>query len=304
MATLITPRLIELTYEAALKSYWRKNALRKFLRASHVSDNFIATWSEDESKRDFLDRLFEKLQKADRGKAVIFQMAKSLSEQTTFPDLREWEDSSKKIQDANKAVQELKAYIKKQDEEIKSEKERIEAREQAREHRAKIQRAKLDKSELQQRLDALRSEVGTQKGGYAFQDWFYDFLDFSEIINRRPYNSNGRQIDGSITHEGTTYLVELKFTGKQCDATDIDSLRAKVEDKADNTMGIIVSISGYSSVAIEGASGRRSTLLLLDAQHLYMCLSGVLSFEDIISRVRRHASQTGESYLAVVNFNG
>jgi hypothetical protein len=304
LATKITPRLIELTYEAALKSYWRKNALRKFLRAAHVSESFIATWAGDESKREFLDRLFEKLQRSDRGKAVIFQMAKSLSEQTTFPDLREWEDSAKKIQDATKAVHELKVYISKQEEDIRSEKERIETRKRAREQRAKIQRALSDKSALQQRLDKLHPSVGTQKGGYEFQDWFYDFLDFSEITNRRPFNTDGRQIDGSITHEGTTYLVELKFTGNQSDATDIDSLRAKVDDKADNTMGIIVSISGYSSVAIGGASGRRSTLLLLDAQHLYLSLSGVLSFKDIISRVRRHASQTGESYLPVSKFNG
>lgn len=304
MAAKITPRLIELTYEAALKAYWRKNALRKFLRASHVVDSFLATWAEDESKRELLDRLFHKLQQSDKGKAVIFQMARSLSELTTFPDLRNWEDSNQKIQDAHKAVQELKQYLKKQDEEIKSEKERKEAQERAREQRARIQRSLTDKAELQSRLDSLHPKVGTQEGGYAFQNWFYDFLDFSEITNRRPYNTGGRQIDGSLTHEGTTYLVELKFTGNQSDATDIDSLKSKVEDKADNTMGIMVSISGYSSVAISGASGRRSTLILLDAQHVYMCLSGVLSFSDIISRVRRHASQTGESYLPVAKFNG
>jgi hypothetical protein len=51
-------------------------------------------------------------------------------------------------------------------------------------------------------------------------------LDFCEIQNRRPYMSMGRQIDGSLTFDGTTtYLVELKFTGTQADAPDIDSLR-------------------------------------------------------------------------------
>ena len=304
MAAKITPRLIELTYAAILKSYWRKNALRTFLRASHVAESFIAAWAEDESKREVLDRLFQKLQQSDRGKAVIFQMAKSLSEQTTFPDLRNWEDSEQKIQEAHKAVQELKSYLKIQDEEVRTEREKKEAQESARKVREKIQHSLTDKSKLQSRLDTLHSKVGTQEGGYAFQDWFYDLLDFSEITNRRPYNSGGRQIDGSLTHDGTTYLVELKFTTSQSDATDIDSLRSKVEDKADNTMGVMVSISGYSSVAISGASGRRTTLILLDAQHIYMCLSGVLSFGDIISRLRRHASQTGESYLPMTKFNG
>lgn len=304
MATRITPRLIELSYEAALKSFWRKEALRKFLRASHVAATFIATWAPEESKRDFLDRTFQQLQATDWGKSVIFEMAKFLSEQTTFPDLRNWEDSQQKISDAGKAVAELKVYLKTQDEEIRTEREREEAKSKAREAQTKIQRSLTDKGKLQARLNSLHSAVGTQQGGYDFQDWFYDLLDFCEIQTRRPYVSAGRQIDGSLTFDGTTYLVELKFTGSQADAPDVDSLRSKVDDKADNTMGIMVSISGYSSVALAQASGRKTTLLLFDASHLYLFLSGTLSFTDIISRVRRHASQTDEAHLPAGKFGG
>lgn len=303
MVAKITPRLIELTYEAALKSYWRKEALRKFLRACHVTEGHIATWTEGESKRDFLDRTFQKLQALDRGKALIYQMARDLSEQTTFPDLRNWEDSAQKIADATKAVTELKAYLKSQSEELRSEKEREEAKAKAREDQVRIQRSLTDKNKLQKRLDDLHSSVGTQQGGYDFQDWFYDLLDYCEIQNRRPYVTNGRQIDGSLTLDGTTYLVELKFTSDQAAATDIDSLRAKVDDKADNTMGIMVSISGYSSVAIKEASGRQTKLMLMDAMHLYLFLTGAIRFSDIVSRVRRHVSQTGEAHLPVPNFN-
>ncbi len=304
MAARITPRLIELTYEAALKSFWRKGALRKFLRASHIAESLLSTWGTEESKRDFLDRVFQKLQASDRGKAAIFQMARNVSEQASFPDLVGWEDSSQKIADAKKAVCELRTYLQSQDEEIRSDREREETRTKAREEKQKIQRSMTDKSKLQQRLDALHSAVGTQKGGYDFQDWFYDLLDFCEIENRRPYVSSGRQIDGSLTLDGTTYLVELKFTAAQADAPDIDSLRSKVDDKADNTMGIIVSISGYSSVAITQASGRKTTLLLLDASHLYLYLTGALSFNDMLARVRRHVSQTAEAYLPTSRFSG
>ncbi|MBK6744767.1 MAG: hypothetical protein IPG66_18165 [Hydrogenophilales bacterium] len=230
-------------------------------------------------------------------------MARFLSEQTTFPDLRNWEDSVQKIAEAAKAVAELKTYLKTQDGSIRNEKEREEAKAKARDDRQKIQRSLTDKTKLQQRLDAMHTAVGTQQGGYDFQKWFYDLLDFCEIQNRRPYFASGRQIDGSLTFDGTTYLVELKFTASQADATDIDSLRSKVDDKADNTMGIMVSISGYSSVAIAQASGRKTTLLLFDAMHIYLFLSGTLSFRDIISRVRRHASQTGEAFLAAANFS-
>lgn len=304
MAAKITPRLIELTYEAALKSYWRRNALRKFLRASHVSESFLAAWAEAESKRDLLDRMFLILQKSDKGKKIIYQMARNLSEQRTFPDLRNWEDSDQKIQDAHKAVQELKHYLKEQNEVIKNERDRVEAQQRAREEHEKIQRSLTDKTKLQQELDSMHTKIGSQKGGYEFENWFYRMLDYCEITNRKPYKTSGRQIDGSLTLDGTTYLVELKFQKDQAGATDVDSLKAKVNKMADNTMGVMVTMAGYSSVAISDASGNKTTILLLDASHLYLFLSGSMGFDEILSRVRRHASQTGEACLPVNKFSG
>src|ERR1700690_2609912 len=91
MAARITPRLIELTYEAALKSFWRKQTLRSFLRSCQVHEPVIASWATEESKRDFLDQAFNTLQATDRGKTAIFDMARHLSEQSSFPDLRDWD---------------------------------------------------------------------------------------------------------------------------------------------------------------------------------------------------------------------
>ncbi len=304
MTAKITPHLISLTYDAALKSFWRKNALKKFLKECHISDAHISTWASEESKRDFLDRTFNSLQKSDKGKAAIYQLAVFLADQTSFPDLLHWEDSVSKVADAKASINELKKYLSKQNEEIKSEREVEASKIRAREEKTKVQRALTDKSKLDDRLKLLHSAIGTQKGGYDFQDWFFDLLDFAEITNRRPYMSNGRQIDGSLTLEGTTYLIELKFTSSQSGSTDIDSLKAKVENKADNTMGVMLSVSGYSSVAINEASGKKTPLLLLDAAHIYLYLIGSMKFDEILMRIRRHASQTGEAYLPAGKFSG
>ena len=304
MPIKITPHLISLTYDTALKSFWRKNALKKFLKGCHVSEGHISTWTDEESKREFLDRTFSTLQKSDRGKAVLLQLALFLADQTSFPDLLNWEDSTTKLADAKLSVTELKNYLAKQNEEIKSEQEKEVSKKRAREEKIKIQRAQTDKVKLDERLKLLQPQIGTQKGGYDFQDWFFDLLDFAEITNRRPYTSDGRQIDGSLTLDGTTYLVELKFTAGQSSATDIDSIKAKIDSKADNTMGVMLSISGYSSVAISEASGKKTVLLLLDAAHIYLYLVGSMKFDDILSRIRRHASQTGESYLPANKFSG
>jgi restriction endonuclease len=129
-------------------------------------------------------------------------------------------------------------------------------------------------------------------------------MQFSEIPARRPYVVDGREIDGSVTIGDTTYLVECKFAADQSGAQEIDVFRAKVESKADNTMGIFVAISGFTSVAIETASGRKTPLLLLDHGHLYRVLGGISNFRDVVERVRRHSSQTSQAYLPVNKFDG
>jgi len=240
---------------------------------------------------------FQRETEADR-------IARYLMEQKTFPDLANWEDSDHKIKAAHDAVSRLRVYHEQQEEVIQSEEEKEKAKTEFRRKQEQVALSQQNLQKLNDRLNNLGTQLGTQTAGYEFQTWFYDLLDFSEIPNRKPYVHNGRQIDGSLTLSGTTYLVELKFTAKQADATDIDTFYKKITTKADNTMGIMVSISGYSPVAIQEASGEKTPMLLLDHSHVYLVLSGIMGFGDIVDRVRRHASQTGEAYLSANKFSG
>jgi hypothetical protein len=302
MKTKLTPYYVELVYDACLKSFWRKRALSKFLRHAGIAESFIATWLEGESKRDFLDRLFVALPKTDKGRIGLLRISKSLMEQRTFPDLLNWEDSAQKIKDAHDAVSKLRMYHDRQEEEIQSEEEKRKAIELFRKRQEEVSRSQHTLQQLSDQLNELGKKLGTQQAGYDFQSWFFSLLDFSEIPNRKPYVHGGRQIDGSLTLAGTTYLVELKFTKSQADASDIDTFYKKVTNKADNTMGIMVSISGYSQIAIKEASGAKTPILLLDHGHLYIVLSGIMGMSDVIDRVRRHASQTCQAYLSTNDF--
>ncbi|HCN3335438.1 TPA: hypothetical protein LZE55_006363, partial [Klebsiella michiganensis] len=170
--------------------------------------------------------------------------------------------------------------------------------------RAEIKRSVTDLIKLKSEFECLHNKIGTQNGGYEFEKWFFKLVDYCEIVCKKPYKTNGRQVDGAITIDGTTYLVELKFQKTQSDATDIDSLKAKVSKMADNTMAVMISVSGYSSVAISESSGSRTPLILLDYSHLYLFLSGGMKFDEIVTRIRRHSSQTGEAYLPVNSFGG
>ena len=304
MKTRLTPHYISLVYEACLRSFWRRKALAKFLRQCGVSTSFLQSWAPDESKREVLDRLFLELPTSDRGRSGLVRMAGFLMEQETFPDLENWENSADKLRAARDAVSRLRLYHSKQLEDIQSEEDKVNARKRFAERQRQATQSQQTLHSLNDRLNTLAHSLGQQKPGYDFQEWFYELLDFSEVSNRKPYVHNGRQIDGSLTVSGTTYLVELKFTAGPADATDIDSFYKKITTKADNTMGVMISISGYTSVARREASGDRTPMLLLDHSHLYMVLGGIMGLGDLVNRVRRHASQTGEAYLAADDFGG
>lgn len=297
----LPPGVVDLIYTATLAAYWRKKALSHFLRRCGVSERTLAQWDETMTKRDWLDRLFPRLEEKEAGRIILRRMAESLAAMSSFPDLEGWEDAKLKQDNATQAVGALRRALQADVDEAEREKAREEARRKARELQELAARSRASLETLSAQLTDLCTRVGTQEAGYAFQDWFYDLLDYFEIQNRRPYTHGGRQHDGSLTLEGTTYIVELKFTGDQVGAGEVDSLLVKVNDKADNTMGIFLSMAGFSSIAIQQASGRKTPLLLLDSTHVFSVLGGAKNLRDLILRCRRHASQTGEAYLPGTN---
>ncbi len=299
----LIPYFIEITKNACLKSFWRKPALRTFLQQNSISDNALAHLA-GMTKREFLDWLFPQVlsQQDNKGHKLILEMARNLAAQNSFPDLQDWEDSNVKIKQAVEAVNLLRKEMAKLDDQLGDKKQQEQRRKETEERRQKTISSQQTLKKLNSRLDSLATQIGTQRAGYDFRDWFYDIVDYFEISCKRPYVTNGRQIDGSITLDGTTFLVELKFTQNQADVTDIDTFKGKVESKADNTMGIMVSMSGYSSVAITEASGKRTPIILLDYSHLYHILGGAMTLPEVINRLKRHAAQTAEAYLAVKDF--
>jgi LPS O-antigen subunit length determinant protein (WzzB/FepE family) len=197
MPSGLPPHFIDLVQDALLKSFWTKKALRNFLRRSRISENFFARIDHEDTKRMWLDSLFPTLEATERGHAVIQQMAMSLADQTTFPDLLNREDSAVKVGAAEVAITSLREYLARKDEDWESEKEIARKRQVAAERRQSALRSQADLAKLKDRLDGLCTRLGTQKAGYDFQEWFYDLMTYFDVDNRRPYVAAGRQIDGS-----------------------------------------------------------------------------------------------------------
>lgn len=306
MKKKLAAQMIELTQDACLSAFNRKTVLTTFLRQHNIPQNYPDCHT-DETKRQYLDKLFCHLisLKDNEGHAIILEIAHSLSSKTSFPDLENWEDSSTRLDKARCSINRLKREVSKIDQQVIDEKEKKERHERARNDKERIQRESHSLQKLYDRLNSLSKRIGEQKAGYDFEEWFYDLAIFSEILARRSYRDpDGRQIDGSLTIDGTTFLIETKFSSNPSGSEDIDIFSGKVENKIDNTMGIMIAISGYNENAKKNASKKR-IILLLDHSHIYnLILNGLMSLTEVIQRAYRHAGQTGDSFLHPTRFSG
>ena len=125
MAKKLATHFIELTQDACLKAFWRKPALRTFLKQHTVPEGKLATWHEDETKRVFLQHLFDDLVavKDNKGHQVILGMARSLADMTHFPDLEGWPDSKEKMSAARDAIARIKLHVDSLNQQVRDKKE-------------------------------------------------------------------------------------------------------------------------------------------------------------------------------------
>lgn len=302
----LDPYFISLVQDCCLKSYHRKAKFAQFI-CYHSPERFnILPYTGVNTKREYLSDIFMNLvSRTDTtGHSFIYELAKSLVAMKSFPDLAGWEDSKIKIESAHKACELLRNEFRKLSELDKDEKEIVLRRKRAREQKEKQQYNVQAFEDIKIKLTELLRGLGSQKSGYGFEDWFYKLADYYEIENRRPYrDANGRQIDGSLTIEGITYLVEAKFTQKEIGSQDVDIFFNKIKSKADNTMGIMVSISGFNSNAVRTASCDRTTIILMDHSHVFnLIIPQLMTLREVIQRIARNAAQTGTSYLSAQDF--
>jgi Mg2+ and Co2+ transporter CorA len=154
----IPAHYLELVSDSLLKVYWYKKSLRNALRRSGVSENFLSTWSEDETKRDMLERLFPKLEGLEKGILVVNRLADTLLEQKTFPDLERLEDSRLRIKQAKDSIEALRNYRQRQAETTQSERDRAQTQQRARDLQQEVLKRRHQVDTLADRLNSLSTE--------------------------------------------------------------------------------------------------------------------------------------------------
>jgi hypothetical protein len=145
----------------------------------------------------------------------------------------------------------------------------------------------------------LLTESNAQQRGYRLETILRKLFELFDLDPRASFRIVGEQIDGAFTFDNTDYLFEGKWQQELVGAADLDVLAGKLSRKLDNTLGLFLSINGFSEDGVKAHSSGRRVMILMDGSDLMAVLEGRIDLIQLLLRKRREASQTGNIYLRI-----
>ena len=214
-----------------------------------------------ESASQLVDRMVARL---DLYYDDLLRLFDAVMHMNDFSHLRQWDDADSKIKTAVDSVNALRKHAQGYFA-LKEEKERAEERKVA-------YQAMLDeKLNSQRRIDELRNEFfilsiedNPQKRGYMFEKFLNElFLSF-DLDPKESFKLIGEQIDGAFTFDSQDYLLEAKWQKDPIQAGDLYDFGGKIEGKFKVTLGLFISINGFSPESTKVNSPVIKSMILMD----------------------------------------
>jgi len=154
---------------------------------------------------------------------------------------------------------------------------------------------------LLSRFDDLSKSDDHQKRGYLLQDLLTQLFKIHDISVSKSFqrNEGGEQIDGSFRYDGWHYLVECKWTKKRPSAIELDSLLAKVNRGGRQSMGLFLSIEGWSENVVPLLKQNPDKcIILMDGYDLRCILSESIEFTHLLNKKIENLNENSEPFLS------
>lgn len=133
-----------------------------------------------------------------------------------------------------------------------------------------------------------------QKRGFEFETIINHLLEEEGLLPRTSYKMLGEQIDGSFIFEGKIYLLEAKWHNKEMCASDIYEFKGKIDGKLVGTIGIFISISGYSKDSVDALTlGKSLNIILFNQEDFESCIQSEIGFKKVLVSKLRIAAEEG-----------
>ncbi len=294
-----SPNAILALKEALTHIYWKKQDLRSFVYHTVENKLLISTidwdnYKKAESAGILVDRMVARPDLYENDLLRLFDVVTHFDD---FTHLKQWDDPETKIKKAKDSVQALRKHVSGYFK-LKEEKEKAEERKSI---FLSMQKEKESFSNmisvLKDDFTRLIMESNSQKRGFSLEKFLNSLFALFDLEPKESFRIAGEQIDGSFTFDGNDFLLEAKWQEKQVDLGDLYKFGGKIEGRLKLTLGLAVSINGFTKDYNESKSPSLKTMLLMDGEDLVAVLENRIDLKDLLFRKRRHASDTGDIFL-------
>jgi len=287
--------------EALAVIYHFKKDLRRFFETCGVERSLLSQVDWNEYKRQIVADIFELLlTDQNHSLPVLTSLCRDVAAMDNFSHLARLEDGPRKVAAAQAAVAELRRLVDRHETQEEEERLAAERRQRLRERETKLGAFQTKLAQIRSLFQNVAANQGNpQKRGAELEAVMKELFDLFDLDPRASFRIKGEQIDGAFTLDGTDYLFEAKWEKGPLDRTALDEFVSKIGRKLDNTLGLLLSMSGFTSNAIDKYSDRRATLLLMEQYDLQAVLEERIDFVEMLRRKRRHAAETGSVFFKV-----
>lgn len=297
---VVAPAAVVALKEALTNIYWYKADLRSFLTSTLADTRLALRLNWEDYKRNIVGGLVDFLaSRQNEFQAELLRLMTEVARIDDFSHLLRLEEGKEKAKKARESVVALRKLVVAH-EAVHAEQKRIEKRCRA------AYEALVRTTEVRKKLDELTQEfyrlLGAsvpQKRGYQLERIIKELFSLFDLDPKASFKITGEQIDGAFTFDGTDYLFEAKWQQELVGAKELDSLAGKLSRKLENTLGLFLSINGFSEDAVKAHSSGRRLMILMDGSDLMAVLEGRIDLIQLLLRKRRCASQTGNIYLRI-----
>jgi hypothetical protein len=135
-------------------------------------------------------------------------------------------------------------------------------------------------------FDEMARNADPHQRGYLLQELLNRLFDLHGIHVIRSFQRNhgAEQIDGAFKIEGWHYLAECRWRQKPADCRDLDGLVGQVNRSGKQTMGLFLSINGWSEHVIPLLQQNPSkSIILMEGHDLRTVMSASIDLRGFIA---------------------
>jgi len=254
------------------------------------------------TKRQMAPLILEALEKLQDGHRIIRTIVKLASEWTSFHLADDEFAARATVQKAREVMGTMETMEANET----LQRELAKKKELARLAEERSQMARKESELLLMMFDEMaRLDFDQQRRGFLLQDLLNRAFSLYEVPVQRSFqrNEGAEQIDGAFKLEGWHYLVECRWRHKLADIRELDGLLGQVGRSGKQTMGLFLSINGWSeNVPKLLKQNSEKSIILMDGYDIRTALARPLDIRTFMIAKVAKLNLEGEPFLPVSDY--